>query len=111
MNLIMFYVDLNDGSEAHIFNKFGVEALVILLNVPNHSQMVLDTRNQKNSVVNMLLKKVNQSRNRVGGLIHVITEEVTNRANKTCLLLPPKTFGSEFAREYIVRCIAQHDND
>ena len=97
-NLILFYIDLNDGSETHIIDKFGVEALVISLNVPSISEMPTDTENQRNRLVNILFKKIDQARQQVGDLIHIITEEVTNKANKTCLLLPSKTFGDEFRK-------------
>lgn len=98
INLIIFYVDLNDGSETRLVETFGVEALVMSLNIPCILQMPTYTKNQQNHVVDIVLQEINRAFQGIRGVLHAISEEVTNRINKTCLLLPPKTFGREFLR-------------
>ena len=49
VNLIIFYVDLNDGSETLLVERFGVEALVISLNVSCILQMPTGTKNQQST--------------------------------------------------------------
>ena len=98
INLIIFYVDLNDGSETRLVETFGVEALVISLNVSCILQMPTGTKNQQNHVANIVLREINRAFQGTGGVIDTIFQEVTNRINKTCLLLPPKTFGREFLK-------------
>ena len=97
-NFILFYVDLNDGKETLLVERFGVEALVISLNISSILQMPTVTRSQRNGVSNIVFKAIHLAFQQVDGVIHIISQEVTNRRNKTCLLLPPKTFGREFLR-------------
>ena len=93
-NLIVLYLDRKDGSESALVEHFGIEALVLPLFISEITTKPLTTPNQRNIVVNQLVKEVRRAMMHARKLFSVIIEEVTNRDNKTCLLLPPKTFGS-----------------
>ena len=97
-NFVLLYVNRIDGSEAKLVKKFGVEALVTPLNTPLSANTPLKTGGQRNSVVNRLIRETRSAIRHAQTLLAVIAEEVTNRANKTCLLLPPETFGKDFDR-------------
>ena len=108
-NLVLLYVNRADGSETILVEKFGVEALVTPLNIPLSASTPLKTGGQRNSVVNRLIRETRSAIRYARTLLAVIAEEVTNRGNKTCLLLPPKTFGKEFDRVVErVRAAARH---
>ena len=92
-NLILLYLDKQDGSESALFDHFGIEALVLPLVLRKISGQLTTTNNQRNNMVNQLIKDVRRAMKHARNLFSVIIEEVTNRDNKTCLLLPPRTFG------------------
>ena len=96
--LILFYVDTDDCNESHLFDVFGVEALVVSLFRPGIANLPMVTNSQRNRISNILFDEINRSLGRLGSLLHTIAEEVTNRDNKTILLLPPKTFGHRFEK-------------
>ena len=92
-NLVLLYLDKQDESESELVAHFGTEALILSLIVPEIASKLLATRNQRNSLVNQLINEARGAMKHARSLFSVIGEEVTNRDNKTCLLLPPKTFG------------------
>ena len=93
-NLTLLYVDRPERPDDALLDKFGVEALP----VPLGALYMAPTRtsNQMGNVVNRLIKTIRQAMARVRALRWAIGEEVTNRDNRTCLLLPPKAFGRGF---------------
>ena len=93
-SLTLLYVDRPEGTADALLDKFGVEALP----VPLGTLCMAPTRtsNQMGNVVNRLIKTIRQAMASVGALRWAIGEEVTNRDNRTCLLLPPRTFGRGF---------------
>ena len=94
-NLLVLYLDKNDGSESAIFKGFGVEALVAPMKYPDISDVPLATGNQRRKAVNDLIHEGKRAVRHARELLAVVAEEVTNRDNKTCLLLPRKNFGGE----------------
>ena len=50
--------------------------------------------------VNELVRKGKRALRHAQSLLSVIDEEVTNRDNRTCLLLPPKNFGRDIRRVF-----------
>ena len=92
-NLALLYLDKQDGSETALVAHFGIEALILPLVVSEFSSRPLATQNQRDNMVNQLIKESVGAMRHTRSLFSVIVEEVTNRDNKTCLLLPPKTFG------------------
>ena len=98
MNFVLLYVDRHDGSESSIIRRFGVEALVMPLDLGGADRVDRVTRNQRNEMINRLLDAIDGALKGAQKLLEVITEDVTSRDNSTCLLLPPKTFGKGFRR-------------
>ena len=102
-NFLLLYLDKNDGSESTIHERFGTETLVAPIKSPNIEEGSLATGNQRRRAVNELIREGRRAVRHAQELLSVIAEEVTNRENKTCLLLPPRNFGGEF--EMVLDCI------
>ena len=56
--------------------------------------MPLAMGNQKRKAANDLIREGKRAIRQARKLLSIIAEEVSNRDNRTCLLLPPKNFGS-----------------
>lgn len=95
-NLLLLYLDKNDGSESSISHEFGMEALVTPLQYPDMPAAQMTTSNQRQKVANDLIREARRAVKRARELLAIIEEEVTNRDNKTCLLLPRRNFGKDF---------------
>ena len=104
-NLVLLYVEKNNGSEAVLFETFGTEMLLVPLKRTDIASKTLVTGNQKGKVVNDLIKEQRRAIKRARILLSAIAEEVTNRDNKTCLLLPPKNFGPTIKK--VLDCVYQ----
>lgn len=96
INLIVLFLQRSDGSDDVWFNKFGVEAFVTSMLVPQVADMAVHTRGQRGSVVNRLINDARSAIRHAKRMLHMIHEDLNGRENKTCLLLPPKTFGRGF---------------
>ena len=109
VTLTLLYVDRPERGVHALLDGFGVEALVAPLRLPQVERM--RTPNEVGHVVNMSMKAIRTAMRRVRALRSAIVEEVTNRDNKTCLLLPPKTFGRGFdlVKEQVI--IAARDGE
>ncbi len=94
--LILLYADRIDSCEHAIFEKFGVEALIAPLRATGVVRM--RTKNERGFAANVLFKEIKRALKKVQAFFSVISEEVTNRDNRTCLLLPPKSFGHGFLK-------------
>ena len=94
-NLLLLYLDKGDGSESEIFATFGTEALVAPMKCPDLMNMPLTTGNQRRKAANDLIREGKRAIGKAQTLLSIIAEEVSNRDNRTCLLLPPRNFGSE----------------
>ena len=95
VNLVLLYIDKHDGSESTLLRKFGVEALVVPLKWPKFAEMPLATGNQRGQAVNGLIREGRRAIGHARNLLAVVAEEITNRDNKTCLLLPCRNFGHQ----------------
>lgn len=102
-NLVLLYLDKNDGSESAIFEQFGTEALVTPIRYPDVGVMPLETKNQRRNAINDLVREGRRAIAHARKLLSVVAEEVSNRDNRTCLLLPPKNFGSEI--DSVFECV------
>lgn len=107
--LTILYARRPERGDGALLERFGVEALLAPLSVPQNVRM--RTSNEIGHVVNMLIKTIRRALRRLRPLQSVILEEVTNRDNRTCLLLPPKTFGGRFqtVREQVYAAV--HNGD
>ena len=95
-NVIVLFLQRSDGSDHILFEKFGVETLVTPMLVPNIADMPTDTRGQRGNVVNKLIREACLAIRHAKLMLCTIHEDLNGRENKTCLLLPPKTFGRGF---------------
>ena len=86
-------LDKNDGSETTIFERFGTEALVTPIRPPDMDVVPLVTKNQRRRASNDLVREGRKAVSHARKLLSVVAEEVSNRDNRTCLLLPPRNFG------------------
>jgi len=103
-NLLLFYMDKNDDSEAPLFECFGIESLMIPLSPPStFTSGLLATKNQREQAANHLIRQGRRAIRRVESVLAVIAEEVTSRDSKTCLLLPPKNFGRDIGK--VLDCV------
>lgn len=105
VSLVLLYFDKCDGSHQCLIERFGVEALVLPIAGRNTSGSSLDTRNQRNRIVNAMIRNLRQAIKSVPSLLNVVDREVTSGDRTTWLLLPPKTFGDEMW-EYLTRAHA-----
>lgn len=107
--LTLLYVERPERGDLALLDRFGVEALLAPLRVPQN--VPIRTANEIGHAVNMLMRTIRQALRRLRPLQTVILEEVTNRDNKTCLLLPPKTFGGGFqtVREQVYAAVRDGD--
>lgn len=104
-NLLLLYLDKKDGSESDIVEEFGMEALVAPLQYPEIPTVPMETSGQRQKVVNDLVREAKRAVRRARDLLRIIAEEVTNRDNKTCLLLPGRNFGKEFTA--VLECVVE----
>lgn len=93
--LIALYADRGDASEAPIFDRFGIEALVTPFGLDALGEHPRATRNQRGRAANELVRDARRAINHAKVLLDGIAGEVTNRDSRTCLLLPQKTFGPQ----------------
>ena len=73
-----------------MLDALGIQTLPVPLRMPCGR---LDTPRQRRDLVNSLVEDARRAIRHGKRMLSAISEEVTNRDNKTCLLLPPKTFG------------------
>ena len=102
VNLILLYLTKNDGSESTLVERFGTEALIVPLRRPDTVEIPA-TSNRRGQAVNDLVKEAVRAVRNAQPLLGMIAEEVTNRDNKTCLLLPPKNLGQN--SDTVARCV------
>ena len=93
VRLILLYAEKGDGSEAILFETFGVEALVTPFRWHAVGGTSRTTGNQRRQVANRLVREARRAFRHAGMLLDEIAWEVSKRDSRTCLLLPPKNFG------------------
>ena len=99
-NLVTLYVNKGDESEQIILNRFGMESLVYPLRLPVLSTgQIVDRKNQ---TVNELHRQAKRALAHSNRMLDAISREV-NDNSRTCLLLPAKNYGKDFAS--ILRCV------
>ena len=100
VSLVLLYLHKGDGSESTLFERFGTEAMIVPLKGPNFACAPLATGNQRRAIINELIREGKRTLKHAQGLLAVIAEEVTNRDNKTCLLLPRRNFGRDIDKVF-----------
>ena len=94
-NLVLLYIQKDDDSESMLFESFGTEALIAPLAPLDLINGPVATKSQRERIANILVREGQRAITRARGLLSLIAEEVTNRDNKTCLLLPRRNFGRD----------------
>ena len=95
--LIILFLHKPDESHTVLFDRFGVEAFVTPLVLPTIADMPLETGGQRRHVTRQLIRRARSAIRHALQMLDAIDEELS-RENKTCLLLPPKTFGKGFRK-------------
>ena len=85
-NLLLLYLDKQDGSESEIFSEFGIEAMIAPMPYPEILDVPLTSKNQRHKAANDLIREGRRAVRHAQKLLAIVAEEVTNRDNKTCLL-------------------------
>jgi len=93
-NLFLLYINKEDGSEKELIAKFDAAALILPLAI-SHDALVArpNTPNERRHVTNKLIKSARGAIKHGTNIAAMISEEVSNRDNRTCLLLPRRNFG------------------
>ena len=97
-NLIALFLQKPCESHRVLLDTFGVEALATPMSVSNLHDMPMETRSQRGQVVGKLIRNARQAIRHARKMLRAVHDELNCRENKTCLLLPPNTFGSGFRR-------------
>lgn len=98
IRLVLLYVDRGGESESCLFSHFGSEALVVPFGTVETRQNALNTANRRNRTIKQLVRDARAALQHADILLSIIAEEVGNRDNRTCLLLPPENFGPDTSR-------------
>ena len=93
--LILLFVDKGDESETSLFRRFRVEALVMPFGRETVGDSSPTTANLRGRMANRLVQDARRAIRHAKNLLDEIAWEVTNRDSRTCLLLPPNTFGQQ----------------
>lgn len=101
--LFVLFLSREDESHSFLYERLGIEAFLTPLVQPEVFERPLETRAQRRGVANELIREARRALRHAQSMLAAICEEMSNRESKTCLLLPPKTFGSEF--EKVQRCV------
>ena len=100
LNLVLLYVDKGDGSQEYLFDRFGLESMML----PLSPEGLRDLKSTEiNRAVNRLVAESEHLLARGRDLLGAVDEEVNNRQNKTCLLLPKRNFGGDLGR--VLACV------
>ena len=95
--LIVLFLQKLDGSDMAVRDRFEIEAFVTpIMAVPDVLHMKTDTQGQRGQLVNKVIRGAKKAMRHARQVLPAIQEDLNDRTNKTCLLLPPKTFGGEF---------------
>ena len=102
-NVVLIFLERSDDTSEKLSEKFGTEALVLPVQGIDVESAVLETGNQRGELVSKLVERGKRTIEGSHRFLSVIAEELTNRENRTCLLLPPRNFGRDMQQVY--RCV------
>ena len=102
LNLIVLFLRKRDRSECHLVERFGLEALLVPLEMETTTRRG-PRRHMARATVNALTSQSNRLLRHARIVLSLLAEEVTNRDSRTCILLPRANFGSQFetVKEYV----------
>ena len=93
--LILLLLQKPDASHALLVDRFGIEAFVAPMQ-PDVFDLPLATGGQRGRAAGLTVRAARRAIRHGRKMLFAIDEELNGRENKTCLLLPPKTFGKDF---------------
>ena len=94
INFVLLYTRNGDDSDRYLIDRFGMEALLVPVSPTQRVQKAPQLHKNQESV-NQLFRKSNKLLRNARNVLRTLAQEVTNRDNKTCVLLPRKNFGSK----------------
>ncbi len=99
--LFLLYIDKGDGSEKELIARFDVEALMLPLSIQyGDFPTKPGSPNEKRRTVNRLAKAAEKTIKYGLYIASMISEEINNRDNRTCLLLPRKNYGKRIGKVF-----------
>ena len=103
-SVVLIFLERSDGTSHRLNEKFGTEALILPIQGIDVESVSLDTSHERNRFVSRLVERGKRTIEGAHKFLSVIAEELTNRENRTCLLLPPRNFGRGMQQVY--QCIS-----
>lgn len=110
LSFVLFFLNKpGDGADL-VLEQFGLEALLIPLEANSVAQLLASQRLTR--CLDALLADARRRLVTARGVLGVVEREVTNRENRTCVLLPLANFGSAFdeVRRYIQAAVHRGAN-
>ena len=95
--LLLLFLRKQDASHDLLVDRFGVETLVAPMR-PDVFGLPMETSGQRGRVARLMVRAARVAFRHGRKMLFAIDEELNGRENKTCLLLPPKTFGKDFRK-------------
>ena len=95
LSFVLFFLDKNDSGTESLIERFGLEALLIPLNLDRLPRRPT-VQHQVNRSVNELLHDARRQLHATQQILFTVREEVTTRDNRTCMLLPRANYGTDF---------------
>lgn len=95
VNFVLLYRRNGYDLDRNLIEKFDLEALLVPISVPDPASSG-PKRIRDRELVNNLFKLSNEMLRNARHVLRSLSEEVTSRDNKTCVLLPQQNFGRQF---------------
>lgn len=103
---VVFYIRKSDGSERHLKERFGMEALLIplIMGAPGKAPK----KHQSSKIANDLLKQTKRMLSNAQSVLSSVALQLNNRDVRTCLLLPRANFDAEFeqVKDFVQEAVA-----
>lgn len=102
VTLVVFYLRMPDGSDYHVKRRFDMEALLAPLTI-ERTRRKAPKKHLDRVAVNNLWEQTTRLLRNARAVLNSVGQQITNRDNRTCLLLPRENYGSEF--EKVKECV------
>ena len=107
---VVLYIRKSDGSERHLIERFGLEALLIplVMGAPGKAPK----KHQSSKLANNLLKQTKRLLGNAQGVLSSVALQLKNRDVRTCLLLPRANYGAEFekVKNFVQEAVTDFDS-
>ena len=95
LSFVLFFLDKDDSGAAALLERFGLEALLVPLERARLPRR-LNSQSQVNRSVKELLHDARRLLRATQRILFTVRQEVTQRDNRTCMLLPRANYGAAF---------------